>query len=194
MRRYVRLAVLAAVVAGLGSSTMAQQANAGQAPTQEQRRAAPETEAAAADVKSIDGIIKAVYDVISGPAKQQRDWRRFRSLFLPGARMIPTPAKASTNAGRHPLTLDEYIERAEPFMLKEGFFESEIARRTEQFGNIAHVWSTYESRNVPGAKPFARGINSIQLIYDGERWWVMNILWQGESPEAPLPEKYLQKP
>lgn len=156
-------------------------------PAQQQQEKAKE-----ADVKSVDGIIKAVYNVISGPAKQPRDWNRFRSLFLPGARLIPSAGKASANANRHMLSVEEYIERSEPLMLKEGFFESELARRTEQFGNIAHVWSTYESRNAPGEKPFARGINSIQLIHDGERWWVLNILWQGESLDQSLPEKYLQ--
>lgn len=193
MRQVLRGVACLLFIAALSGFAIAQQSDSGQHPPAKEQGGTA-SEAVAADVKTIDGIIKAVYDVISGPAKQPRDWQRFRSLFLPAARLIPTPAKASPNAGRHPLTVEEYIERSEPFMLKEGFFESEIARRTEQFGNIAHVWSTYESRNGPGEKPFARGINSIQLINDGERWWVMNILWQGESPETPLPEKYLQKP
>lgn len=190
MRRYLRSVACLLLVVVLSGSVVAQQAGSAQQTTGQQAGSVPQ--AAAADVKTVDGIIKAVYDVISGAAKQQRDWKRFRSLFLPAARLIPTPAKASPNVGRRPLTVDEYIERSEPFMLKEGFFESELSRRTEQFGNIAHVWSTYESRNARTDKPFARGINSIQLIYDGERWWVMNLMWQGESPEMPLPEKYLK--
>ena len=192
MRRCLRGVVLAACVAALGGSTLAQQAGTGQQTPAQQGGAAPQ--AAAADVKSVDGIIRTVYDVISGPAKQARDWNRFRSLFLPGARMIPSAAKPSANANRHMLSIEEYIERSDPLMLKGGFFESELSRRTEQFGNIAHVWSTYESRNAPGEKPFARGINSIQLIHDGERWWIIDIMWQGELPDRPLPKKYLKTP
>jgi hypothetical protein len=75
---------------------------------------------------------------------------------------------------------------------KEGFFESETARKTESFGQIAHVFSTYESRHAPGEKPFQRGINSIQLMNDGTRWWIVTIFWQGEDEKNPIPEKYLK--
>ena len=148
-----------------------------------------------ADVSSIDAIINAAYEVISGPAGKKRDWDRDRALFLPGARLIPT----ATVAGRNdvelaPLILDMegYIERVEPLFAEKGFYEKEIARRTEQFGHIAHAWSTYESRHHPDdSEPFMRGINSIQLFYDGTRWWIVNIFWQHESAADPLPAKYL---
>jgi hypothetical protein len=147
-----------------------------------------------ADVASIDAIVKAVYDVISGEANEKRDWERFRSLFHPSARLIPTGKNPQTGlVGARPLTPDEYIQRAEPFMMKEGFFEKEIAKQTEVYGNIAHVFSTYESfHKKDETKPFMRGINSIQLLNDGKRWWIMSIYWQQETPENPLPEKYLK--
>jgi hypothetical protein len=146
-----------------------------------------------ADVVSIDAIITAAYDGISGPAGMKRDWDRERSLYYPGARLIPT-AKPGENGGLAPqiLDVDGFIARVEPYFAGTGFFEKEIARRTEQFGNIAHVWSTYESRHSEDdPDPFMRGINSIQLFYDGTRWWILNIYWQQESPEHPIPEKYL---
>jgi hypothetical protein len=147
-----------------------------------------------ADVKSIDAIIAAVYDVISGPAGKKRDWDRMRSLFVPGARLIPTALRQTGGYGSRVLTIDEYIERASGFFEKEGFYEQEVARKTEQFGQIAHAFSTYESRHAPDdAKPFQRGINSIQLMNDGKRWWVVTIFWQGEDDKNPLPEKYLKK-
>ena len=146
------------------------------------------------DVSSIDAIINAAYDVISGPAGQARDWDRERSLFSPGARLIPTAMAAGDNLSEPaPQFLDNeaYIARVEPFFRENGFYETEIARRTEQFGQIAHVWSTYESRHSPGdPEPFMRGINSIQLFHDGARWWIVNIFWQHESAAHPLPEKY----
>ena len=146
------------------------------------------------DVASLDSIIAAVYDVISGPAGKKRDWDRMRSLFIPGARLIPTGPRPGGAYGARVLTVDEYIERSSGFFEKEGFYERESARVTEQFGQIAHAFSTYEARHAPDeAKPFQRGINSIQLMNDGKRWWVVTIFWQGEDEKSPLPEKYLKK-
>ena len=146
------------------------------------------------DVESIDAIIAAAYDVISGPAGQKRDWNRERSLFCPGARLIPTasvPGRNDVDLEPQILDVEGYIARAEP-LLKAGFYETEIARRTEQFGRIAHVWSTYESRYDPSdPAPFMRGINSFQLFNDGKRWWILSVYWQHESAEHGIPEKYL---
>jgi hypothetical protein len=147
-----------------------------------------------ADVASIDAIITAAYDGISGPAVKKRDWDREQSLYYPGARLIPT-AKPGENDGLAPKILDVngFIARVEPYFAEHGFYEKEIARRTEQFGQIAHVWSTYESRHNPDdPEPFMRGINSIQLFHDGSRWWIVTIYWQQENAAHPIPEKYLK--
>jgi hypothetical protein len=159
---------------------------------------ADEFSARRSDVESIDAMIKAAYDVISGPAGQERDWDRERSLFIPGARLIPTAIKAgvaSLAGKRAPQVLEVggYIERTREFFANNGFYEKEVARRTEQFGQIAHVWSTYESRHdEKDAEPFMRGINSIQLFYDGDRWWIVSIYWQHESPDEAIPPRYLR--
>jgi len=148
-----------------------------------------------ADVESIDAIVAATYGVISGPAGKKRDWDRERSLFVSGARLIPTATvPGKTNVDLAPLVLDVegYIARVEPLFEKEGFYETEVARRIEQFGQIAHVWSTYESRHDPSEpEPFMRGINSFQLFDDGKRWWILSIYWQHESARYPLPDKYI---
>jgi len=103
--------------------------------------------------------------------------------------------KAGTDAidpAPHILDIEGFIARVEPFFDESGFYEKEIARRTEQFGQIAHVWSTYESRHSEDdPEPFMRGINSIQLFNDGKRWWIVSIYWQQENAGAPIPEKYL---
>ena len=146
-----------------------------------------------ADVASIDAIVRAAYDVISGASGEKRDCDRERSLFYPGARLIPT-AKPGATDGLAPQMLDVegFIARVEQYVTESGFFEKEIARRTEQFGCIAHVWSTYESHHhADDPKPFMRGINSIQLFYDGTRWWILSVYWQHESLEHPVPENYL---
>jgi hypothetical protein len=147
-----------------------------------------------ADVSSLDAIMKAVYDVISGDAGQPRNWDRFRSLFHKDARLIPSGKNQKTGlVGANAFTPEGYIERSSPFFAKEGFFENEIARRTETYGNITHVFSTYASyHSKKDEKPFARGINSFQLLFDGKRWWVLTIYWQAETADTPIPEKYLK--
>jgi hypothetical protein len=141
----------------------------------------------------MDSAIAALYDVISGPAGKKRDWNRFRSLFIPGARMIPTGKRQSGEVASTVIDPEGYITRSSKFLEEQGFFEKESARRTEVFGNIAQVFSTYESRHKAEDKePFMRGINSIQLMNDGKRWWIVTVFWQAESPDNPLPKKYLE--
>ena len=149
-----------------------------------------------ADVASVDDIMTAVYDVISGPAGQKRDWNRFRSLFIEGARLIPTGRNRETGeTGHGVLTVEDYVSRAGPQLEGGGFFEAEVARRVERYGNVVHVFSTYESRrNADDAEPFMRGINSFQLLQEKGRWWVVTIFWQPEYPDLPIPERYLSSP
>ena len=160
-------------------------------------QAAPmQSKANPADVSSIDALIKATYDVISGPAGQKRDWDRFRSLFVPGARLIPTglrPDSLGGGFGLRVLTPEEYVQTSGPFLENNGFFEVESGRKMEQFGQIAHLFSTYESRHkAEDAQPFMRGINSFQVFNDGKRWWIVTIYWAGERKDLPIPEKYLK--
>lgn len=144
------------------------------------------------DVKSPEAIIAAVYDVISGGKGQQRNWDRMRSLFVPDARLIPAIAGKDGHNDALMLSVDGYIERSGARLTNDGFFERSINNEMEQFGNIVQIWSTYESRHDPAdEKPFARGINSFQLLKDGDRYWVVNIFWDSENPNKPIPAKYL---
>jgi hypothetical protein len=143
------------------------------------------------DVKSMDAIMQAVYDVISGPPGE-RDWNRFRSLFVPDARLIAVSHK-STPATLEDMTAEKYVEFAGSYFRQHGFFEREVSRKVEAFGSMAHVFSTYESRQTADGKPFVRGINSFQLLNDGTRWWVVTIFWDEERRDAPIPARYLEK-
>ena len=175
--------LLAAVLLSLSATAAAQEADW--------------PEADAADVASIDAILTAIYAVISGPSDQDRDWDRFRSLLHPEARLIPTGPRPDGSWGAGVRTVDGYVEvasasfRDAPIFQGKGFYEVEAARRVERFGHIAHVWSTYESRLDPSEAPFQRGINSFQLLHDGERWWVLSVFWQAETDDDPIPQPYL---
>jgi hypothetical protein len=144
-----------------------------------------------ADVASPDAILAATYDVISGPPGK-RDWDRFRSLFIPGARLIAVQKGKDDNLGARVLTPEDYINLGGPYLEKNGFFEREATRHADRYGNIMQVFSTYESRHDgKDAAPFARGINSFQLFFDGTRWWVVTIFWEEETPDTPLPKEFL---
>jgi hypothetical protein len=145
-----------------------------------------------ADVASRDAIVAALYDSISGPAGD-RDWDRFRSLFIPEAQLIATFKKKDGTPGHKAMTVQGYVDSAGKYFKEHGFYEHEISRKVETFGSITHIFSTYESRETKEGKPFERGINSIQLYNDGSRWWVVDVYWTGETPENPIPEQYLPK-
>ncbi len=148
-----------------------------------------------ADVASVDAIMAALYDVISGDKGVKRDWNRFRSLFYPGARMIPTGKSSRTGKiNARVATVDDYIKGNEAFLEGEGFHEQEISRHIDSFGHIVQVFSAYEARHtLKDEKPFLRGINSIQLFNDGNRWWVLSVAWSPETAEYPLPKQYTEK-
>ena len=144
------------------------------------------------DVKSVDAIVHAAYDVISGPAGA-RDWNRFRSIFLPQARF--------TQVGKGPdgatfvisWSVDEFIRDATGVFAKDPFFENAIVNQPQSYGNMTQVFSSYESHRSPGDKPFDRGINSFQVLNDGKRWWIVSIFWDSERPDNPLPASMARK-
>jgi len=145
------------------------------------------------DVKSIDSILAAVYNVISGPAGE-RDWNRFRSLFLPGAALTSAEKDRDGIIRVRPRSVEGYVTGAGGYFAQHGFFESPIVSRVQTFGNVAQVFCSYESRGAASEAPFARGINSFQLAYDGKRWWIVSILWDEERPDNPLPKEFASRP
>jgi hypothetical protein len=164
-----------------------------QTQSQSSQASATPTAARLADVATPDAILAATYDVISGPPGK-RDWDRFRSLFLPGARMAAVVKGKDGSLSAKSFTPEEYITFGDAYFMKSGFFEREASRHSDRYANIMQIFSTYESRHdIKDASPFARGINSFQLFFDGKRWWVVDIFWQEETPDAPLPEEFLPK-
>jgi hypothetical protein len=115
-----------------------------------------------------------------------------RSLFVPDARLIPSVNRQAGGRGLLMLNINDYIATSGTFLVDTGFREREIARRVEEFGSVAQVFSTYESFRDTETTPFARGINSIQLFNDGTRWWVVNVFWDAERPGLTIPDKYLK--
>lgn len=162
-------------------------------PAPQVAEAPPTFEADPADVASADAIIAAVYDVISGPGDAERDWDRFQSLFAPDARLMPTGPSENGRKAVAVWSPAEYASMAqEGNWFAQGFFEVETGSVSESYGNIAHRFSSYASyRTENDEEPFTRGINSFQLLDDGERWWVLSIFWQDAGEAGPIPERYL---
>ena len=134
-----------------------------------------------ADLAGIDGAVRGVYEVISGPPGQKRDFDRMRSMFAPGATM-----KAIGPKGLRGGTVEDYIARNSAILEKEGFTERELGRRVEIWGGLATAWSAYDGRTASGSF-HERGINSFQLVKVDGKWLVASILWQEATPENPLP-------
>ena len=142
------------------------------------------------DVASPEAIIDAMYHSISGP-KGDRDWDRIRSLHLPGSHLIPTGMRANGEHGLRILDIEGWIDGARPLFDSEDFYEVEIHRRIDRFGQIAQAFSTYECRRSPDGPAYMTGINSIQLLHKDRRWWVVNVFWDNASEGNPVPREYL---
>ena len=180
MTRAVRTCL---ILLAIGSAAASAQAPAGQ------HVAVPATAPRPEDVATIDGMIRAYYEVVSIAPGKPRQWARDRTLYIPDLRFVSVGFSNGQPAVR---TMDHqsYVDSSDAVMAK-GFFEKEIHRVTERFGPIAHVWSTYESRLIENGPVAERGINSIELFWDGKRWWIANAVWTGETKDNPIPPEYL---
>lgn len=138
------------------------------------------------DVAGIDAAVRGVYEVISGPPGQKRDFDRMRSLFAPGATL-----KAIGPKGLRGGTLEDYISRNKDVLEQKGFTEREVGRRTEVWGGLATAWSAYDGRTADGSF-HERGINSFQLVKIDGKWLVASILWQEATPDNPLPANLIK--
>lgn len=137
---------------------------------------------------TLDQLIKAIDDAVSGPADKDRIC--FRDLFLPDAHLMPIAKQPDGSFAPRILTVDGWIDAVK----KRGsavFYERQVKVKSETYGHEAHLWSTYETRSTPDGKADVRGINSMQAVFDGQRWKLISILWQAETPADPVPEKYL---
>lgn len=144
------------------------------------------------DTESLDAIIRAMYESVSGPAGLDRDTLRERDLFMPGAHLARVSLAEDGTPQAKVMDIDDYLRDTADFFQANDFYEVEIARRTDLFGQIAQVFSTYEARHsLSDPEPFKRGINSIQLFNDGKRWWIVNMLWDNEREDNPMPAQYL---
>ena len=139
------------------------------------------------DVKTMDGLLAAIYDVISGPAGA-RDWDRFRSLFVPQARFTALNKAPDGQVSVTQVNVNGFVQMAGDAFKQQPFYENAMVNRVQSFGNVSQVFSSYESRHAKNGAPFERGINSIQLLNDGKRWWVVSILWDVERPDNPMPK------
>ncbi len=144
------------------------------------------------DVESIDAIMAAVYDVISGPKGQPRNWDRFRSLMAPIARLVPTGRRPDGSGVLRNWSVEDYITNGGPGLVANGFYERELGRKMERYGNVVHLMSAYDSkRTLEDPQPFQRGVNSFQLWFSGTRWYVVSIFWEAESAANPIPAELL---
>ncbi|HTE46879.1 MAG TPA: hypothetical protein VK636_16650 [Gemmatimonadaceae bacterium] len=146
------------------------------------------------DFSSPEGVVIAAYALLSGRAREPRDWTRFRSLYAPEARLICASGGGDVEGEvltMEILDLDAYERTRTLILAATDFYEYEVARRVERLADVAHVWSAYEARHAPAGDVVLRGINSIQLVRRGERWWILSAFWQRIRPDAVAPDALL---
>jgi hypothetical protein len=155
--------------------------------------------AASSDGASVDSILAALYASVSHDSAGEPNWPRMREIFLQVGMLVPPKNPRSDMFTV--LDVDGFEQRVKEGMAAAkqkgeatSFFEREVARKTDCFGNVCQIFSTYESRHAPSdEKPFVRGINSIQLVNDGRRWWIASVVWDTERTDNPIPAQYLPK-
>jgi len=183
MKNRLGFRLLGGLIALLGTALSASSADAAKAHV---RR--PVVPARAEDVSTIEGIVKASYQTISGGVGVPRQWGRDRTLYDPQMRFVslgkdPKSGKVTRSSG----TEQEFADHADAYFMKVGFVEYELAHTIHRFGNVATVLSSYEGKETATNKAADRGVNIFQLYNDGKRWWILSMVWDEERPDNPLP-------
>ena len=146
------------------------------------------------DVSSIEAIVKASYETISGGAGVRRQWGRDESLFDPNVRFVAVERDPKSGAIVAMITThEEFVDGTDASLVKDGFTERELGQKIERYGNVATVLSSYEGKNASTGKVVTRGVNIFQLYFDGKRWWILSMVWDQETPANPIPPELLPK-
>ena len=176
----------------LASTVLAMVCSAGRTAGQEKTHVdRPVIPARAGDVGTIEGIVKASYEAISGGVGVARDWGRDRTLFDPNSRSVAVVVDAKTGAiTTQAKTEQDFADEADASLVKNGFTERELAHVIKRYGNVATVLSSYEGKTAAG-KVLTRGVNIFQLYFDGKRWWILSMVWDEERPGNPIPPELL---
>lgn len=170
-----------------GAKMMAQKKN-------EEHVKVPAIAAHGEDVGTIEGIVKASYETISGPAGAPRQWGRDRTLFAANVRFVSLRSDPKTGKVTvQDLNYQEYLDESDSFLVKQGFTEVELGHVIKQYGNVATVMSSYEGGVQTTGKVITRGVNIFSLYHDGRRWWIQTMMWDQERPGNPIPPELLQK-
>jgi len=142
------------------------------------------------DVSTLDGVMKAYYDVISGPAGQPRQWARDRTLYTPEVSFVIISDDADGTPVAKQLTHQEFVDDSDAEVVKGGFYEKEIHRIVHRYDNWANVVSTSQSRRTPDGPVIGHSIDNLDLFWDGHRWWVMHVTIAEIRPDHPLPKEF----
>lgn len=151
---------------------------------------AAESQAVRDDVATLDGIMNAYYEVVSGPAGVPRQWERDKSLHIPDAQVVIVRDDSTGVPIGRAITIGQYHEMSGA-VASSAFYEYEIHRVTQRHGAVAHVWSTYEWRRDEDGPVAGQGVNTIQLYHDGERWWITSWMFDGRADAPAVPAEYL---
>jgi len=154
--------------------------------------AIPQMEPRSEDVSSIDGMVRAYFEVVSGPAEKKREWGRDATLYIPGIRFLIFREDKNGKTSLRTLTHQEFVDESEAAMAGKAFYEREVHRITHRAGNVAHAFCTAEQKHSPDGPVEGRSVDSLEMFWDGSRWWITNAnIWEVEGKGHPLPKEFL---
>ena len=142
------------------------------------------------DIKSIDGITNLMLDILSGPQGEKRDWELYKSLFSEGATMHIVNPNAPIGKQMKTIPIDEFVEKYSAAYSRDGFFEEATGLVVNEFNGVANAFQSFYCKNLIGTYE-NRGVNTYQLIFADDRWWITNIAFANETEESKVPKKYL---
>jgi hypothetical protein len=149
----------------------------------------------APDHTTVEGIMTELYASVTRAPGAPFEWDRLRAIMLPGGIMLPQTRQ--TQGASRIMSVEDFItwidEGWKPIIgtaRDRGFFERQTHLVVEQFGDVAHAFTTYEKGPYEPRAVQGRGINSVQLVRREGRWFILSITWDEENSAGPLPERY----
>ena len=142
-------------------------------------------------VKSIKGITDKMLELISVPLGGEPNWDEYRNLFLPTSQKYSLNPDARPGREVRSMNLEEFIRNVGPLFGRDGFKEVSIGLTFHQYNGVAIAFQAYHAKNLLGTYE-KRGVNTYQLVYKENRWWIVNGLFVNEDPENKIPEEYIK--
>ncbi len=134
---------------------------------------------------TIDGVVNDALTLITGKKGETRDWEAFRNLFTGDAQIAVLVHDPTGPSILRTYSLEEFVRIGKKYYQNDGFIEYEIKKIVNEYNGIANVFQSYYAKELDYEE---KGINSYQLVYFENRWWIKSLLWTSDRNGVQIPE------